>query len=572
VAAAQAAASQAAAPPGLAEPGLASQAAASPGLADTGAAAAAPAVPVALADTAAAPAASPAPALDRTATLAPRAGADAPAGTATSTGAEALAVGQQLGHFRVERRLGAGGMGEVYLATDLALDRPVALKVLPAGLARDPKLRERLIREARAQARIVHPNVGHIYFIGEEAGRLYFAMEYVAGETLAARVARGPLPVEDALDAIRAAALGLREAQRHGFLHRDVKPSNLMLDAHGVLKVLDFGLAAGAPADHSSRAANTSDDSDRPSGSAGSNSPGTSASSSDNGSSSHPIAQTSLVGTPLYMAPEQARGDAVDLRADIYALGVTLFHLVSGRPPFAAETAAELITLHATSARPALPRLGRERAQIHAVDALCARMMAARPEDRFASYDELLRALDLASAARTRPAGFWVRSLATGLDFLLVGLLVGGGLALASLLGATVREEMPLLFLALALYQALAISRWGRTAGKAIFELEVVDTATLARPRLSTSLRRSLAMLGVPTLAWWAGNALSLLGLEGAADLSKTLALLAMALCLLLLLHASLRRSGKRALWDRLSGTVVRYRAARPASPLQPST
>jgi serine/threonine protein kinase len=539
-----------------------------PGLEDMAAA------PAALADTAAALAASPAPALDRTATLAPRAGEAPRAGADASASDEALAAGQQLGHFRVERRLGAGGMGEVYLATDLALDRPVALKVLPAGLARDPKLRERLIREARAQARIVHPNVGHIYFIGEEAGRLYFAMEYVAGETLAERVARGPLPVEDALDAIRAAALGLREAQRHGFLHRDVKPSNLMFDAHGVLKVLDFGLAAGAPASHSSSATSSSGSGGRTSAndSDGSSSRDTSASSSDSGSSNSPIVQTSLAGTPLYMAPEQARGDAVDLRADIYALGVTLFHLVSGRPPFVAETAAELITLHATSARPALPRLGRERAQIHAIEALCARMMAARPDDRFASYDELLRALDLASAARTRPAGFWVRSLATGLDLLLVTLVVNGALALARLLGAPNRDAMPLQFLTLALYQALAISRWGRTAGKAIFELEVVDTATLARPRLSTSLRRSLAMLGVPTLALWARDAFSALSLERAAELSEAIAYLTLALCLLLLLHASLRRSGKRALWDRLSSTVVRYRAARSAGPLQPST
>src|SRR5690606_8304235 len=145
-----------------------------------------------------------------------------------------------------DRMLGAGGMGEVYLATDLALDRPVAVKVLPSS-ATSGSARERLIKEARAQARVHHPHVAHIYFIGEEEGRLFFAMEYVTGKTLAERVAEGPLPVEDALSLMRAAVLGLREAQRSGFTHRDVKPSNLMLDGHGVLKVLDFGLAAGAP-------------------------------------------------------------------------------------------------------------------------------------------------------------------------------------------------------------------------------------------------------------------------------------------------------------------------------------
>src|SRR5690242_6684777 len=256
------------------------------------------------------------------------------------------------------------------------------MKVLPAQLARDPVRRDRMIREARSQARVSHPNVGHIYFIGEELGRLYFAMEFVAGETVADRIARGPLNPEDALAIVRSAALGLREAQRSGITHRDVKPSNLMIDGHGMVKVLDFGLAAGGP------------------GALGAG----------------PVAQTSLAGTPLYMAPEQARGEPIDLRADIYALGATLYHLVSGRPPFQAETVEELVTLHRTAARPALPRRGRSRVQITAIEALIAKMMAPDPDDRFQSYDELLRAIELASAAHTRPAGFWVRSIATGLD------------------------------------------------------------------------------------------------------------------------------------------------------------
>src|SRR5262249_6584592 len=154
-------------------------------------------------------------------------------------------------------------------------------------------------------------------------GRLFFAMEYVAGKTLAERVAEGPLSADEALAVIRSAALGLREAHRSGFTHRDVKPSNLMVDGHGVVKVLDFGLAAG--------------------GGGGASSGG-------------PIAQTSLAGTPLYMAPEQGRGEAVDHRADIYALGATLYHLVSGKPPFQADSAEQLLSMHASAERPALPR------------------------------------------------------------------------------------------------------------------------------------------------------------------------------------------------------------------------
>jgi serine/threonine-protein kinase len=215
----------------------------------------------------------------------------------------------RLGHFQLVKKLGAGGMGEVYLATDLALDRPVAIKVLPSS-ATSGSARERLIREARAQARVHHPNVAHIYFIGEDAGRLYFAMEYVTGATVADN---GAMPVEGALRIIHDAVLGLREAQRSGFTHRDVKPSNLMVDGHGVVKVLDFGIAAGG---------------------------------AEESVGDGPVAQTTLAGTPLYMAPEQARGEPIDFRADIYALGATLYQLVSGKPPFQADTVAALETLH----------------------------------------------------------------------------------------------------------------------------------------------------------------------------------------------------------------------------------
>src|SRR5205814_6019195 len=181
-----------------------------------------------------------------------------------------------------------------------------------------------------------HPNIGHIYFIGEESGRLYFAMEYVAGRTVADRLTDGPLAAEDALAIIRSAALGLREAHTSGITHRDIKPSNLMIDGHGMVKVLDFGLAAGAL-----------------------------------GELSHgPVAQTSLAGTPLYMAPEQARGAPIDFRVDIYALGATLYQLVSGHPPFSADTVEKLMTLHASAERPAIPKGRVPRTQQSALDAL----------------------------------------------------------------------------------------------------------------------------------------------------------------------------------------------------------
>ncbi|HLL22491.1 MAG TPA: protein kinase [Kofleriaceae bacterium] len=459
----------------------------------------------------------------KTATLADRPRA------ATALG---LRAGQQLGHFRIERPLGAGGMGEVYLATDLALDRPVAIKVLPEDLAREPRRRERMVREARAQARVAHPNVGHMYFIGEEDGRLYFAMEYVNGKTLADAIASGPMSVDDALSIIRAAALGLREAHREGFTHRDVKPSNLMLDAHGMVKVLDFGLAAGE---------------------AGALGDG-------------PVAQTSLAGTPLYMAPEQARGGAIDLRADIYALGATLFHLISGKPPFQADSVHELVSMHATSARPHVPRRGIPRTQIGAIDALIRRMMAARPEDRFATYDELLRAIELASNATTRPGGFWVRGIAVGIDVLIVGVLVGIVSSIFEAFTGIEYEGTPVVFSALIAYQSLAIARWGQTIGKAIFELEVVDIVSMRRPTLAASTRRALALLGPVTLLAWVLVPVEALELGLAKSILAAIVGVLCAAAVIILFHASARVAGKRAVWDKIAGTMVRYRTTRTAA------
>jgi uncharacterized RDD family membrane protein YckC/tRNA A-37 threonylcarbamoyl transferase component Bud32 len=445
-----------------------------------------------------------------------------------------LQGGQQLGHFRIERRIGAGGMGEVYLATDLALDRPVAIKVLPDAAARDPQRRDRLVREARAQARVAHPNVGHMYFIGEEAGRLFFAMEYVNGKTLGETIAQGPMTVDDALSVIRAAALGLREASREGYTHRDVKPSNLMLDNHGMVKVLDFGLAAGEPGQPIDA----------------------------------PVAQTSLAGTPLYMAPEQARGEAVDLRADIYALGATLYHLISGKPPFQADSVDELLSLHATSARPAVPRRGIPRTQIGAIDALIGRMMAPKPADRFADYDELLRAIELASVAQTRPGGFWVRAIAMGIDMIVLTLATAFTFnGIASLAGYE-PYDLLLQFVVMTAYFGFAHARWGRTIGKAIFELEVVDVVTTRKPSLAVSLRRAIIMFAIPIILGVLEIAVDVLtdDREVPDVISAGLTTLLAVLGGLALLYASARVSGKRAPWDRWCGTMVRYRTTRTAA------
>ena len=457
--------------------------------------------------------------------------ATAPVGPRGAPSADGLAAGQQLGHFRVERKLGAGGMGEVYLATDLALDRPVALKVLPAALTHDPTRRDRMIREARAQARISHPHVGHIYFIGEDTGRLYFAMEYVAGVTLAERIAGGPLPPDEALALVRAAALGLREAQRSGFTHRDVKPSNLMVDGHGVVKVLDFGLAAGTPP-----AAGDAIDPTTPS------------------------PQTSLAGTPLYMAPEQGRGEPIDFRADIYALGATLYHLVSGKPPFVAETAGELMSLHASAKRPAVPRGKLARSARSSIDALCTRMMAPDASARFASYDDLIRALENASAEHTRPAGFWVRMIAFVVDFMLVLLLA----LLLELVFQKITDYESIsvnntLYPMLALLQIVETARRGKTPGKTLFEIEVVALATGEPPARRAAFIRSLVQCGVPLITSLAAAILESVGATRAAHVFDSISVISIPI-LVVALAVAIASPNKRAIWDRVAGTVVRYR------------
>jgi uncharacterized RDD family membrane protein YckC len=404
------------------------------------------------------------------------------------------------------------------------------------ALARDPVRRDRMIREARAQASVSHPNVGHIYFIGEEVGRLYFAMEFVAGQTLADRVAAGPLSVEDALSIIRSAALGLREAQRSGITHRDIKPSNLMIDGHGMVKVLDFGLAAGAP------------------GALGALGTG-------------PVAQTSLAGTPLYMAPEQGRGEPVDFRADIYALGATLFHLVSGRPPFEADTLDALLSKHASASRPLLPRRsGTPRTMVAAIDALISRMMAPEPDDRFASYDDLIRAIELASLDHVRPAGFVVRSMALFVDLVATMAAVGLLISAADLVFHGVSHDdsdfFSLVLLGYAVAATWLVARKGRTPGKWLFELEVADVATGGKPTLRRAAIRAAVPVAIPFLGGLVDHILAHYGYK-LITVVNVLFIVAGCAPVVSLLWASLRSVSKQTVWDKLSGTMVRYRARR---------
>ncbi len=267
------------------------------------------------------------------------------------------------GRYSLERELGRGGMGIVYLAYEVALDRPVALKLLPARYAAEPTLRERFLREARTAARLSHPHIVPIYAVDQVDDFVFFAMAFVDGETLGHRVrTRGPVPASDAVRMLREVAWALAYAHAQGVIHRDVKPDNILLESgSGRALVTDFGIA-------------------RPQDGGGLTTEG------------------EVLGTAEFMSPEQASGEAVDGRSDVYSLGCVAYYVLSGRFPVEGATVAATLAKHITQVpaplagvAPEVPsRVGR------AID----KCLAKSPEDRFPTGEALAEAL--AEGALTR--------------------------------------------------------------------------------------------------------------------------------------------------------------------------
>ncbi len=227
-------------------------------------------------------------------------------------------ISETISHYRIVKELGAGGMGEVYLAEDTRLGRQVAIKILPASYQYDPERRTKFLAEARATSALRSPHIAAIYDIGEHEGSMYIVMEYVEGELLSEKLKRGALGIRDAIDLAAQTADALSEAHSLGIMHCDVKASNLIVTERGMVKLLDFGIAAAAD----SNGAET-DDRTKKVGQ-----------------------QTALgvaAGTVSYMSPEQAIGRAIDQRSDIFSLGVALYEMLTARLPFDGETPAETI-------------------------------------------------------------------------------------------------------------------------------------------------------------------------------------------------------------------------------------
>ena len=269
--------------------------------------------------------------------------------------------GRRIGDFELLKKLGQGSMGAVYLARQVTLDRLVALKILPPEMAADKEFAERFRREARATARLNHPNVIAAYDVGIAQGYHYIAMEYVEGIDLEQKLKdkpNGRFTEKEVLQVARDMAQALESASAHGIVHRDIKPSNILVGSDGICKLTDLGLATNRATDQKR------------------------------------ITETGLaVGTPYYISPEQARGETeVDVRSDIYSLGATLYHLVLGVVPFPGDNPVVIMTQHLT--QEAKPVCEVDPAVSKALSRLIEKMMAKRQADRHQNAKDLLEDIE----------------------------------------------------------------------------------------------------------------------------------------------------------------------------------
>jgi len=271
-------------------------------------------------------------------------------------------VGRALSHYQVLSLLGAGGMGEVYLARDSRLGRTVALKILPGDLARDPERMQRFEREARAASALNHPNVATIHDVGESDGLHFIVMEHVEGETLAARMAVQPLLPADVIDIAVQAADALDVAHAKGITHRDIKPANLMVTARGHLKVLDFGVAKMRRRDESTCSGEWTVG------------PGT--------------AIGRVIGSGPYMSPEQITGGEVDPRSDVFSLGIVIYQMATGHIPFSGATRDELMEAILRAAPESIT--GRHPDVPSELERITFKCLEKSAEDRYQSARELL--------------------------------------------------------------------------------------------------------------------------------------------------------------------------------------
>jgi hypothetical protein len=396
--------------------------------------------------------------------------AEGPAIDQTVAATDSL-VGQRIDHFQIHELLGEGGMGAVYLAHDMSLERTVAIKVLRRELASDERLVGRLVMEAQAQACLQHPSVVTIYYIGNFKGAPYFAMEHVPGGTLAEFIQKeGPLPWGEALEYIIQTTRALAAAHGRCMVHRDIKPSNLLLGAipageqlHAI-KVADFGVAA--PTDAGAGA---------------------------------------FVGTPYYAAPEQIAGEGPSMRGDVYALAITFHELLTGRVPFQADSLWAMLQLHREAPRPEIPGEAAPWRLRH----LIREMMDPDPQKRPGSYEDLLDRLESLRSKPRVAGGLVPRAAAVAVDAMLIAPL---GQIAAAALGLSQRAAAQIGLLLFAVYYVLCHRVWGKTIGKRLLGLRIVGTTRPVRVsnlllRFAVEFWGPLVAVAIISLQWGAAVA-----------------------------------------------------------------
>jgi len=322
-------------------------------------------------------------------------------------------VGRTVHQYRIEEKLGAGGMGVVYRAHDTRLDRTVALKFLPQHVVADEDAAERFVVEARAAAALDHPNVCMVHEISrDEDDRPFIAMAYCDGETLKRKLTRGALPVEEAADYAAQIAAGLSAAHAHGIVHRDIKPGNVIITSDGIAKILDFGLAKLAD-----------------------------------------VALTGTgvtLGTAAYMSPEQTRGEELDARTDLWSLGVMLYEMLTGQRPFRGDRQVAVINAIRYE-EPEPPSTLRDEVPSE-VEALVLGLLSKEPDDRYGSAQAILgdlaplapRAAKLQMATERRPAQARRKRMMRGVAGVLALAAIGGGAVLAVLAVLRGNADVPL--------------------------------------------------------------------------------------------------------------------------------
>jgi serine/threonine-protein kinase len=300
---------------------------------------------------------------------------------------EVPVIGRTLSHYKVLSEISRGGMGIIYRAVDLKLDREVALKVLPPELVADPERKSRFVREAKSAAKLEHPHIGVVHEIDEAEGETFIAMELIRGEQLRDTIAKGPLSPRRTLEIVTDIAEGLAKAHEEGIVHRDLKPANVMITEDSHVKIIDFGLAKLIEpfAEEGSDMETAPRDEHLDHHDLGATDPGI------------------VMGTASYMSPEQARGSMVDHRSDVFSFGIVLYEMLAGQPPFRGESAMDTLSAILKEPAPPLPNLGPEVSNAPDLQRFVDKCLAKEPSERYQWMKDLI--VDLRSARRRMESG-----------------------------------------------------------------------------------------------------------------------------------------------------------------------